>query len=260
MTKSNRDIPNAEEGFSLISNQKLLILYNTMLCCRGIALEASSDRKSAGGLLGHEAAVVGAAIDLLPQDTVVHTFSPHAALAAVNSNVSASPDMKQAVRSAAWSKGGQISVVFAGSKQVVQQAWHKGLALAADRKLPVLFVALGARGSLDAEAGELRIPQAETMPSLPRINVDGNDVVAVYRVATEAITHARKGHGPALIECRRSAPDDPIENMRKYLIGKGINPTPWPGAVASIPPPPRAPSRKPAQEAAGLGPVLGVIK
>ena len=240
MTKSNRDIPNAEEGFSLISNQKLLGLYNTMLCCRGIALEAGNDRKSAGCLLGHEAAVVGAAIDLLPEDTIVHTLSTHRALAAVNSNVSASADIKQAVRSAAAGKGGQMTVVFAGSRQVVQQAWHKGLALAADHKLPVLFIALHARESGDAEARHFPIPQTEPISALPRINVDGNDVVAVYRVATEAITHARKGHGPALLECRRSAPDDPIENMRKYLIGKGINPTPLPSALARIPAPPKA--------------------
>jgi TPP-dependent pyruvate/acetoin dehydrogenase alpha subunit len=240
MTKSNRDTRNGEEGFSLISNQKLLGLYNTMLDCRGIALEAGNDRKSARCLLGHEAAVVGAAIDLLPEDTVVHTLSPHAAFAAVNSSVSASPDIKQAVRSAAASKGGQMTVVFAGSRQVVQQAWHKGLTLAADHKLPVLFIALNGRESRDDEAGHLRIRQPEPMASLPRINVDGNDVVAIYRVATEAITHARKGHGPALIECRHSAPDDPIENMRKYLIRKGINPTPLPSALARIPAPPKA--------------------
>jgi TPP-dependent pyruvate/acetoin dehydrogenase alpha subunit len=74
--------------------------------------------------------------------------------------------------------------------------------------------------------------------------VDGSDVVAVYRVACEAITHARKGNGPTLIECvpygldshlASSSPDareseepeglidkDPILNMEKYLAGKGL--------------------------------------
>ena len=248
MTKRNRDIANAEEGFSLISNQKLLRLYATMLCWRGLALEASSDRKGPGYLLGHEAAVVGAAIDLLPQDTVVHTLSPHAAFEVVNSSVSASPNMKQAVRAAADSKDGQITVVFAGSKQVVKQAWHKELALASDQKLPILFVALSAPQAAHAEAGELRIPQSEHMTSLPRINVDGSDVVAVYRVSTEAITHARKGHGPALIECQLSASSDPIDNMRKYLIGKGINPTSSPNGLARIAAPPPGPARKPAPQ------------
>jgi TPP-dependent pyruvate/acetoin dehydrogenase alpha subunit len=240
MTKSNGDNPNAEEGFSLISNQKLLGLYNTMLSCRAIALEASNGPKGAGYLLGHEAAVVGAAIDLLPEDTVAHSLSPHRAFAAVNSNVSASADIKRAVRSAVASKAGQMTVVFAGSRHVVQQAWQKGLTLAAENKLPVLFIALNARESPDAEAQHFPIPHTEPIASLPRINVDGNDVVAVYRVATEAITHARKGHGPALIDCWRTAPADPLENMRKYLIGKGINPTPSAGTLTPIAAPPQA--------------------
>ena len=224
MTKSNRDLATAEEGFSLISNQKLLSLYNTMLSCRSIAQQPGNSRKNAGSILGHEAAVVGSAIDLLPQDTVVQALSPDAAFAAINSSVSASRSIKQAVRAAASSKGGQITVIFAGSKQVAQPAWHKALALAADDKLPILFVALDAPEAAHAEAGELRIPETGHMRSLPMIRVDGNDVVAVYRVATEAITHARRGHGPALIDCRISAGADPIENMRKYLIGKGIDP------------------------------------
>jgi pyruvate dehydrogenase E1 component alpha subunit len=54
--------------------------------------------------------------------------------------------------------------------------------------------------------------------------VDGNDVVAVYRVATEAIVHARKGNGPTLIECRfdRSEAHDPILKMEAYLLRKGL--------------------------------------
>lgn len=225
MTKSNRDLATAEEGFSLISNQKLRSLYTTMLACRDIAQQASGGRKSAGSILGHEAAVVGACIDLLRHDTVAHTLTPEAAFAAVNSSVATSPDMKLALRSAAGSSTpGHISVVLAGSKQLAQPAWHKAMALAADDKLPVLFVALSGRRVAGAEAGELRIPQTENEPSLPLINVDGNDVVAVYRVATEAIAHARKGHGPALIDCLLSTASDPIENMRKYLIGKGIDP------------------------------------
>jgi pyruvate dehydrogenase E1 component alpha subunit len=78
----------------------------------------------------------------------------------------------------------------------------------------------------------------------PRITVDANDVVAVYRVASEAIAHARKGNGPTLIVCKTyrlnehstagsrkqaatlqmESPEDhdPILNMEKYLAGKGL--------------------------------------
>jgi pyruvate dehydrogenase E1 component alpha subunit len=37
---------------------------------------------------------------------------------------------------------------------------------------------------------------------IPGISVDGNDVVAVYAAAREAIDRARKGKGPTLLECK----------------------------------------------------------
>jgi len=68
--------------------------------------------------------------------------------------------------------------------------------------------------------------------------VDGNDVVAVYRVAYESIGRARQGRGPTLIECkdfpmhdhfgidRKRAkglkPSDPIRSMETYLDRKGL--------------------------------------
>ena len=58
--------------------------------------------------------------------------------------------------------------------------------------------------------------------SFPVIAVDGNDAVAVYRVASEAIAHARKGDGPTLIECIRTKAGDPLLNMEKYLVRKGL--------------------------------------
>ena len=81
------------------------------------------------------------------------------------------------------------------------------------------------------------------------ITVDGNDVVAVYRVAQEAIARARRGQGPTLIECKtyrwyghseidpakyrdpeeveRWKAKDPIANMEKYLTGKGLFSAEW---------------------------------
>jgi pyruvate dehydrogenase E1 component alpha subunit len=37
---------------------------------------------------------------------------------------------------------------------------------------------------------------------IPGVIVDGMDVVAVYEAAGEAITRARKGDGPTLLECK----------------------------------------------------------
>jgi pyruvate dehydrogenase E1 component alpha subunit len=79
---------------------------------------------------------------------------------------------------------------------------------------------------------------------IPGITVDGNDVMAVYEVVSEAVARARKGDGPSLIECitwrhhghfegdscnYRLKEDetawmkrDPIPHFKEHLIGKGV--------------------------------------
>jgi len=37
---------------------------------------------------------------------------------------------------------------------------------------------------------------------IPGVVVDGNDVLAVHKAAKEAVTRARQGHGPTLLECK----------------------------------------------------------
>ena len=97
--------------------------------------------------------------------------------------------------------------------------------IAGKRNLPILLVC---HNDTDVDICQ----QAEDC-GFPGVTVDGDDAVAVYRVATEAIAHARRGSGPTLIECkpwplaapsigRRSKPIDPILNMETYLVRKGL--------------------------------------
>jgi pyruvate dehydrogenase E1 component alpha subunit len=37
---------------------------------------------------------------------------------------------------------------------------------------------------------------------MPGLTIDGNDVLAVYRAARDAVGRARRGEGPTLIECK----------------------------------------------------------
>jgi TPP-dependent pyruvate/acetoin dehydrogenase alpha subunit len=219
------EFASADKGFSLISNRKLLALYNTMLACRHIAQKASSKHKNtsaAESIFGHEAALVGAAIDLTAQDTVAPALWPDAALKAINPAPAVAASFPLATKKAIAEKNPQrITLIFSSRKRTSQSPWLKTLALAANDNLPILFVSLDTGvSSIDVEAIHLNRKHY----ALPHINVDGNDVVAVYRVASEAITHARNGHGPTLIDCQLSASGDPIENMQKYLIGKGVHP------------------------------------
>ena len=223
MTKGKDQSSSANDGFSLISNQKLLSLYSTMTLCRKMAENAANGpgkKRRAGGahsILGHEAAAVGTVIDLLAHDMVAPALWPGGALMAINPSVSMAPRLSLANTAA---RADRVAVFFSAGRHGSQAAWLKAMSRAAERNLPVLFV------SLDRPANENAVPMKKNGYAFPSIAVDGNDVVAVYRVASEAINHARKGHGPTLIECKLSVTEtgDPIENMEAYLIRKGLRP------------------------------------
>jgi pyruvate dehydrogenase E1 component alpha subunit len=223
---SMKEFAAADQGFSLISNRKLLSLYTAMLACRRLA-KAASLKNGAGGkadsIHGHEAAVVGAAIDLQPQDKVIHALWPERTVENINHSVTAQGNSAAAMRALGGSVAGSITVLFSSARQSAQSAWANAIVFAVERNLPALFIQLHHPGS----AAELFRIESLALKrkryTLPAINVDGNDVVAMYRVATESITHARKGNGPCFIDCRQSIAADPLETMQDYLAGKGLD-------------------------------------
>ena len=110
---------------------------------------------------------------------------------------------------AAWSaqyrRSGQVAVCFFGDGTTNIGAFHEALNLAAVWKAPVVFVCENnlymeytAIGSVTAVAR----PAADRAAAygLEAIVVDGNDVDAVFAVATETIERARSGDGPSLVE------------------------------------------------------------
>jgi TPP-dependent pyruvate/acetoin dehydrogenase alpha subunit len=226
MTKSKTELAPADEGFSLISNRKLLTLYGAMVECRRIAERPGKlNRMGNISLLGHEAAAVGAAIDLLPQDTLSADAWPEAAIKAINPSVVIAAKVAAATGSAIAGKdAGKITVLFSTSKRALRPSWARSLRLAAEHNLSILFVSITPETAASNPLPTKTIPTMRRGYAFPHISVDSHDVVAVFRVASEAITHARKGHGPTLIDCKASASGDSLENMRKYLSGKGLFP------------------------------------
>jgi TPP-dependent pyruvate/acetoin dehydrogenase alpha subunit len=231
MTATMTEFASAEKGFSLISNQKLLSLYTAMLACRRISekprgrLKENRNTHRAGFLRGHEAAAVGAAIDLRAEDTVAPAVLPDPALMAINSRVQVAPSVLSAVREARKNADlKKITLIFSSRGQRSESSWLNALTLAGEHNLPILFVSLDRPHTTQEAAAVEEIRLKRKGYALPSICVDGNDVVAVYRVASESITHARNGHGPSLIDCRLSSLGDPIQGMQNYLVGKGLNP------------------------------------
>jgi pyruvate dehydrogenase E1 component alpha subunit len=240
----------ANNGSPLISHEKLLEMYSTLVKCRMIAERANAlleqrSRSNRISIAGQEAVATGIALALLPKDILVSSrqgilvefirgFSLRKTLEALSvrpdqANFDAQIDLAiDAARKDKKRKNGQVTVVFGGGESTLSGFQQDALRVAGALQLPFLFVCQNnlltgpPRHNTQAGAGKMAI-EAEAY-GLPCIAVDGNDGIAVYRVATEAIAHARKGNGPTLIECmfERSKADDPILKMAAYLKRKGL--------------------------------------
>jgi pyruvate dehydrogenase E1 component alpha subunit len=110
---------------------------------------------------------------------------------------------------AAWSAklrgSGEVAVAFFGDGATNIGAFHEALNLAAVWSLPVLFIC---ENNLYMEYTPIGNVTAVASPAADRasayglaaVTVDGNDVVAVAEVVSQAVARARSGGGPALIE------------------------------------------------------------
>jgi len=150
-------------------------------------------------------------------------------------------------------KNDYVVVAFSGEGSTSLGFWHEALNFAGVRNLPIVYVC---QNNLWAESVSVKLQTKVEDISLkavgygfPGITVDGNDAVAMYRVAQEAIERARNGGGPTLIEAKtyrwyghseidpakyRTAEEveewkakDPIAAMERYLSGKNLFTPDW---------------------------------
>jgi TPP-dependent pyruvate/acetoin dehydrogenase alpha subunit len=101
---------------------------------------------------------------------------------------------------------GRVSVCFFGDGATNQAYFHECMNMAAIQKLPVVFVCennLYAEFTplADATAGADIAARAAGY-GMPATVVDGNDLWAVKEAADDAVTRARSGEGPTLLECK----------------------------------------------------------
>lgn len=142
-----------------------------------------------------------------------------------------------------------IAMAFVGDGGTSQGDFHEALNFAAIKNTPNVFIvqnnqfAISTRRSLQTKSNT--IAQKALGYGIPGIQVDGNDIFAMYAVTKEAVERARSGEGPSLIEAYtyrlgahttsddptvyRSEDEvqewvkkDPIDRFRKYLIEQGI--------------------------------------
>jgi len=100
----------------------------------------------------------------------------------------------------------QVVACFFGEGASNQGTFHEGINIAAVWNLPVVFVcennlyAMGTRQSMVMKT--LNVADRAAAYGIPGVVVDGNDVLAVYEKAHEAVLRARSGEGSTLIECK----------------------------------------------------------
>jgi acetoin:2,6-dichlorophenolindophenol oxidoreductase subunit alpha len=217
---------------SLISDGKLKELYASMLRSRLVA-EHGRRLRTRRALafyrtsMGQEAIVTGCVIDLRAEDTVVDTVG------LVNPVKGLPQQAFQLAIDAALAdkeKSTNVVVVFSSSAATTRVSLRRAVKFASARSLSVIFVV--ENNSLAGERSNLKMQQT----GLTSITVDGNDVVAVYRVAYESLERVRQGGGPVLIEGKTYRQDgqgpvrserDPVAHMEQYLAAKGLFTQRW---------------------------------
>ena len=112
----------------------------------------------------------------------------------------------------------RVGVAFFGDGASNNGAFHEGLNLASIWKLPTLFVCennlYATEIALSYAAGNPNVAERAAAYGMPGVAVDGNDVLAVYEAACEAVERARSGGGPTLLECRTYRTRAHSEGMR----------------------------------------------
>ena len=101
-------------------------------------------------------------------------------------------------------KQDRVAVSFFGDGATNIGAFHESLNLAAVWKLPVVFIVEDNQYAISVpkEASTSVSNNAERGAAygIPAVQVDGQNAIAVYEAAQEAVKRARRGDGPTLIE------------------------------------------------------------
>jgi len=154
---------------------------------------------------------------------------------------------------AAWGaklNGDNVAVlVYLGDGATSKGDFHEGLNFAGVFCLPVVFVCQNNHWAISVplkrQTAAATLAQKAIAYDFPGIQVDGNDVFAVYKATDEALQRARAGNGPTFIEAvtyrigdHTTADDasryrskeeveewkkkDPIDRLKKYMAATGL--------------------------------------
>ncbi len=148
-----------------------------------------------------------------------------------------------------YRKTDEVVMTFFGDGATSEGDFHEGLNCAAVYQAPVIFVCQNNQWAISVPLAKQThsetLAQKALAYGMPGIQVDGNDILAVYAATAEAVERARSGGGPTFIECvtyrimmHTTADDpkkyrseeeveswkkkDPLPRYQQYLLTKNI--------------------------------------
>ncbi|MGC1298547.1 MAG: thiamine pyrophosphate-dependent dehydrogenase E1 component subunit alpha [Alloacidobacterium sp.] len=137
----------------------------------------------------------------------MHMYAPEWGFMGTNGIVGAPiPLATGGALSAKLRQNGQVVVSFFGEGAVNSGSFHEAVNMGTVWDLPVVYVCennlYATEMAFSRATKNTSVARRAESYGLPGVEVDGQDVLGVHRVAKTAIDRARAGEGPTLIECK----------------------------------------------------------
>lgn len=116
----------------------------------------------------------------------------------------------------------EVSMTWFGDGATSKGDCHEAMNFAGIHRLPVVFVCEHNQYAISVHwTKQMAVENVAVRAQgygFPGVTVDGNDVLAVYRAAREAVDRARRGDGPTFIEAKtyRLVPHTSDDDDRRY--------------------------------------------
>ncbi|MBU1227302.1 MAG: pyruvate dehydrogenase (acetyl-transferring) E1 component subunit alpha [Actinobacteria bacterium] len=232
-------------------------LFEAMLTARtydhkGTAMQKQGRLATYAPFEGQEAAQIGSAAALRPDDWMVATYrdaaamwmqgypweslilgrmgderggSPPAGVDVLPPSITVGAHMLHAV-GLSWAsliKGdGRIAITYFGDGATSEGDFHEAMNFAGVFRTPTVFLCQNNQYAISMhvsrQTASPTIAQKADGYGMPGVLVDGNDLFAVYAASRRAVERARAGEGPTLIEALtyRTGPHTTADDPRRY--------------------------------------------
>jgi pyruvate dehydrogenase E1 component alpha subunit len=182
----------------------------------------------------------------------MHIMAPDKGILGANGIVGGEiPIVTGAAYSAKYRGTKQVAVSFFGDGASNEGTFHESINMAAAWKLPAIYVIENNLYGISVDIRDVtnteNLADRAKAYGIPGVIADGMNVLAVYDAAMELAERARRGQGPAILECKtyrwqghhvgdpgeyRSRRDKnekndwmarcPVKNFREYLLSDGV--------------------------------------